>query len=241
MLDLTNLDEIEAQELEGTQTLSTEEYLIVFNDLSEEEKLKRLKFFVKCMNFPPLDGKLKTVKDYQKFIYKTITESLPIDKVDKKEMNNWNDLRVGRLTVSSFKYLFSNLWQIESVQLLKCDNITIDDLLASIILKDVMLKPDGTPADAYIEFVLKAYVNKDLLEKRVKQFHTKFLDKAGYQYLCMVNKRLNRKQDSYIDYKDIRVCDFIYHKDFNNILVKIGMKPTYKPKEEDSMYVKRRK
>lgn len=241
MLDLTNLDKIEAQELEGTQNLSTEEYLIVFNDLSEEEKLKRLKFFVECMNFPPQDDKLKTVEDYKDFIYNTITESLPYAKVDKKEINNWNDLRVGRLTVSSFKYLFSNLWQIESVQLLKCDNITIDDLLASITLKDVMLKPDGTPADAYIEFVLKAYVNKDLLSQRVKQFHTKFLDKAGYQYLCMVNKRLNRQPGSYVDYKDIRVCDFIYHKDSNNVLVKIGMKPNYKPNEEDSMYAKRRK
>lgn len=231
---------IEQQVIEETKGKSTECYLSVFNGLSEEEKLNRYRFFVECMDFPNQDAYLKTSGAYAEFINRIITDGIPVDKVDSKDMDNWQDLRVGRLTVSSYKYLSLNLWMIHSTQLLKCKNCKFTDILASTNLRDVEIKADGVPYDAYIEFVLKAFKDKDMVASFVKKFHTSFIDRAGYLYLYRLNEKLGREKGNYVDYKDIRVCDYIYNKDSNLVMIKIGVKPDYVPQEEDKPIKKRK-
>lgn len=231
---------IEQQVIEETKGKSTEYYLSVFNGLSEEEKLNRYRFFIECLDFPNQDAYLKTSGEYADFIYQVITDGIPVDKVEPKDKNNWQDLRVGRLTVSSYKYLSLNLWMIHSTQLLKCKNCKLKDLLVSVNLREVAIKFDGVPYDAYIEFVLKSFKDKNKVASYVKKFQSAFIDKAGYQYLYRLNEKLGREEGNYVDYKDIRVCDYIYNKESNLVMVKIGVKPDYVPQEEDKPVKKRK-
>ena len=233
MKNKITLNMIENQVLEGTKDKNTDEYLAVFSLLPEEEKLKRYRFFIECIDFPNQDAYLKTSADYADYISNLIQSAIPYDKLDSKDMSAWHDLKAGRLTVQSYKFLSMNLWMIHSTQLLKCKNCSFEDIIASITLKDVELKADGTPYDSYIEFVLKAFSDRKSLVSYVKKFQTTFIDKAGYLYLCKVNERLGRQKGNYVDYKDIRVCDYIFNTNGSLVMVKIGVKPDYVPQASD--------
>lgn len=221
--------------------MTTDEYLKVFYNLSVEEQLNILKYFIDCLNLPVQSQQLQTVDDYRTFIFNIIVNAFPLQSVDKKDISIVKDLTVGRLTVSSFKFLKRNFWKIESTQLINFDTCTVDDLITFINLKDVPIQSNGVPADSYVEIVMRTFINKDKIEKKVKKEYKKFLDKAGYKYLCVVNKKLHRQKGNYVDYKDIRVCDFIYNKESSVILVKIGMKPEYKPLDSEIPKVKQSK
>lgn len=235
------LKEIAEQTLECTDGMTTLEYKQVFDLLGEEEKLKRLRFFIECIKFPCQDEYLKTSKEYEDFIEDIILSAKPRNKAMlDKDVALWQDLSVGRLNVNTYKFLTSNLWLIHSTQLLKCKNCSFESLMTSMDLRDLELKADGTPCDSYIEFVLKAFSDKDALAAYVKKYHTKFIDKAGYLYLYRLNEKLDRHKGNYVDYKDIRVRGYLYNKDSNLVMVKIGPKPEYKPLETERQ-VKRKK
>lgn len=226
------LKEIEEQVLEGTAKMTTEEYLEVFNKLDEEERIKRLEYFISFLNYPKQKD-LVNVEDYLKFIKKVIDESIPIQGLTKTEYLLYKDLEVGRLTVPSYKFLFQNLWQIKNMQLVNIDTVEFEDLYVSATIKDLIIAIDGKPSDTYVEFVLRSYTDKKKLDSYITKFKRSFYKRAGYEYLKEVNAKLHRKKGNYVDYKDIKVCDCIYNRDSNVVLVKIGVRDTYKVQPSD--------